>query len=149
MGQEWYVQTSSGKSGPFTPANLRKLAQTGKITPESLVSLDGENWSPAARVKGLVFAEAPPDQPPSADEYALGETEPKKPTPDRPGGRAYSTYASANVIPLERPSADSCDDLPRLSTTAGLPARFGISFGLAALATATVASLVKLVRMFG
>lgn len=139
MGQEWYVETSFGRSGPFTPADLRKLAQAGTITPESLVSLDGENWSPAARVKGLVFPDAPPNQPPPAGECALAETE-----RDKPGGRPYPTYPSPNVIPLDKVLADLRDDPPRLSSAEGLPARFGISFGLAASVATAVALLVKM-----
>jgi hypothetical protein len=152
MGQEWYVQTSSGKDGPFASAELRQLAQAGKIAPESLVSLDGKNWSAASRVKGLVFADTPPTQgppePPPADEYALAEDDRKKPTVDRPGRKTPVDDAAAEVL-LYKSSGDAEEDFPALSTAAGLPARFGVSFILAAVAASAVAALVKLTRMLG
>jgi hypothetical protein len=150
MGQTWYVQTPSGKAGPFTSSKLRQLAQTGKISPESLVSLDGKKWAAASRVKGLVFAAPSPAQHPPEprpdDDYALVEDDLKKPAVDRPGGKTPSTYASANVTPLEEDFSD--EELPRLSTTAGLPLRFGASFILGATAAGAASLLVKLAFSF-
>jgi len=158
MAQEWYVQTSSGKAGPFASAKLRQLAQTGKIARESLVSLDGKNWSPASRVKGLVFAETPPAQGPSlpqpTDDYALAEEDRKKPTVDRPGKKTPPDDAAVAALLydaalLSESSDETEEDFPALSTVAGLPARFGASFILAAMAASAVAMLVKLAVFFG
>lgn len=152
MSQQWYVRTSQGKAGPFDPATLRQLAERGKITPESRVSLDGRNWVPASRVKGLAFAETgaaePPSPPQSAEppadhEYALAQDDRPDSTSDRPSGSPRRGFTAAEVALLHRSSGDTEEDLPALSSAAGLPLRFGLSFGLASTAAAGAALLVK------
>lgn len=138
MGQEWYVETSSGKAGPFASAALRQLAQTGKIAPESLVSLDGKNWSPASRVKGLVFADTPPVRP-----------SPKpQPTVDPPTTKTPPDDSDAVALPYK--STGGADPAPRrLSTAAILPAQFFAGFFGGALAASATSMMVKLARMVG
>lgn len=52
--KEWYVQIGGFVSGPLTSADIRKLVERGKITPETPIKKEGqENWSKAGKVKGL------------------------------------------------------------------------------------------------
>ena len=67
---EWYYSIGGQRSGPITGADLKQLAQAGKIGPDDLVWKDGmPEWRPAARVKGLVPPPppraGPPDLPPA------------------------------------------------------------------------------------
>ena len=66
MSQDWFVKTSTGKAGPFSASQLRKLATNGKISSKNFVSPDGSKWVQATRIKGLEFpapaAEAPTQQ---------------------------------------------------------------------------------------
>ena len=55
MSQQWYVRTRKGHAGPFSATRLRKLAEEGKVRPDSQLSLDLATWVPASRVRGLVF----------------------------------------------------------------------------------------------
>ncbi|MCZ2341840.1 MAG: DUF4339 domain-containing protein [Bacteroidales bacterium] len=52
---EWYYAVNDQRNGPVTVAELRQLAQMGKIGPESMVWKDGmEEWKPASRIRGLL-----------------------------------------------------------------------------------------------
>jgi len=54
MAHDWYVKRGDKKYGPFTSAQLKKLAGEGKVSLSTEVRL-GENgdWTQASRVKGL------------------------------------------------------------------------------------------------
>ena len=54
--QKIFIQRGSQTRGPVSPADLQKLAQSGKLLPEDLVWQQGrENKVPAKQVKGLSF----------------------------------------------------------------------------------------------
>ena len=43
--------------GPFTPAQIRTLAKTGRLLPDSHIRKGANgNWTTADRIKGLSFA---------------------------------------------------------------------------------------------
>lgn len=59
--QAWFVRHQGAEHGPFSPKELKKLAEAGRITAETLVCLDRSgNWKPASKVSGLFVAEPPP-----------------------------------------------------------------------------------------
>lgn len=66
MGQRWYVVIDGDEVGPATGLQLKKLADQGKINPESHVKLGQRGaWNPAKNVRGLfevrsVATEVPP-----------------------------------------------------------------------------------------
>jgi hypothetical protein len=67
---EWYYSVGGQRSGPVTGADLKQLAQAGKLGPDDLVWKDGmPEWRPAAKVKGLLPPPpprtGPPDLPPA------------------------------------------------------------------------------------
>lgn len=73
---EWYVHKGGKEHGPFTSAQLKQLADSGKITEETKVRMgkDGK-WATASKVKGLFKSReltASQAGPPAA---------PKKPSP--------------------------------------------------------------------
>ncbi len=53
MAREWFVRVDGREIGPLSSAQLKQLAATGKIGPDSELRLDGGKWSRAARVDGL------------------------------------------------------------------------------------------------
>ncbi len=67
---EWYYSVGGQRSGPVTGADLKELAQAGKIGPDDMVWKDGmPEWRTAAKVKGLIPPPpprtGPPDLPPT------------------------------------------------------------------------------------
>lgn len=49
----WWARTGRGVVGPLSVAQLRGLARSGEVSPETPVSRDKLAWLPAARLKGL------------------------------------------------------------------------------------------------
>ena len=83
MAAEWHYKTEANEElGPFTPAELKRLASHGRINHSTMVrkGIDGR-WVAASKVKGLVDSEAvrptttaqaqvvrtPPPKPPSIE----------------------------------------------------------------------------------
>jgi serine/threonine protein kinase len=66
MSQGWYIDIGGQVEGPISPRELRERAAAGRLRPTDKISPDGKKWAPAAKVKGLTFAEAkPPAEPPA------------------------------------------------------------------------------------
>jgi uncharacterized protein DUF4339 len=157
MPQQWYVQTSKGTAGPFTPMAIRRLARTGKISPKSRVSLDGHNWMAASRIKGLEFLEEKSAQRPAARPSTSPITdydcqlllqEHADSTADRPH-RGPSTGDPASDLAELHLSAINDEKSPDLSSAEGLSLRVGLSFSLGAVGAASMAGLVKTARFVG
>jgi hypothetical protein len=54
MPTEWYCRIGDVKSGPFRSAELKQMAQSGKLHPGDLIWRDGlDGWKQASKVKGL------------------------------------------------------------------------------------------------
>lgn len=54
MASEWYLEHMGKEQGPFSPSQLKKLAQSGRLLPTDLVWRDGDSKRlPASRIKGL------------------------------------------------------------------------------------------------
>lgn len=69
-----YYYEGEDRKGPVNPAQLKTLAASGRVTPETPVEIDGKKVR-AAKVKGLSFAPAsapaPPVVPPPAPDPVL------------------------------------------------------------------------------
>jgi hypothetical protein len=66
MADDWHYSSGGKKNGPVSPIALKRLAETGILTPTDLVWREGmQQWVPARAVKGL-FPESPTAQPPAA-----------------------------------------------------------------------------------
>src|SRR5262245_4766886 len=64
MAQEWYYAQDNQQYGPVAAAQLKQMADAGRLQPTDLVWKDGlANWVPAGSLKGL-FANAPAAPPP-------------------------------------------------------------------------------------
>jgi len=156
MSQQWYVQTATGHAGPFVPAKLRQLAETGKITPETRLSLDRTKWVRAGNVKGLAFPEVGPvENRPEAlaaeldveDTYDVIPAQPPTVAREVPTGSVYQGLQAKHLERLYPSSSDH--DAPALSSARGLPLRMGLSGLLAAGIALGVRRLVRLARFFG
>jgi len=67
VSQEWFFKSMSAELGPYTPAEMKRFAEMGRIDPDTLVRKGREGkWVAAERVKGL-FAQVAnrPQAPPS------------------------------------------------------------------------------------
>jgi hypothetical protein len=157
MSQQWYVQTAKGNAGPFAPAKLRQLAEAGKITPETRLSLDGSKWVRAASIKGLTFPAASPAESrpgPRAtesdadDTYDVIPAQPPTVAREVPtGGSVYQGLRAKHVEQLYPSPSDQ--DTPALSTARGLPLRMGLSALIAAIVALGVRGLVGVARFRG
>jgi hypothetical protein len=159
MANEWYVQHGGKEHGPFTPANLKKLASDGKINPATNVRLGIEgNWVPASRVQGLFAAppaSAPPIAPPPiSGAPAVGQKvrQPQPPSPPPPplASDAFGFDALEASLPPARSTAPGPLSRvpfgsvapvakPVVKAEASLAAKIigavGLVFGILALAT--------------
>lgn len=61
--QRIWVRFPGGQAGPFSPGQVRQLAQVGQIGPDTPVSADQHKWVPAARVRGLSLGQTRNDTP--------------------------------------------------------------------------------------
>lgn len=76
MSQQWFARIAGTICGPFSPKDIRRLAQRGDVTPETEVSMDQHKWVAATKLKGLTFpSPAAPTKPtktaPSPDASSL------------------------------------------------------------------------------
>lgn len=62
MARQWFIKTKAGPQGPVSVDTLAKLADAGKLKPNSPVSRDRQSWIKAKHVSGLTFAESPSDK---------------------------------------------------------------------------------------
>jgi hypothetical protein len=61
MSTQWFVKSSSKTYGPFSPADLKRLADSGKLKPETQVATSQNGpWHPAVKVRGLFTASQQP-----------------------------------------------------------------------------------------
>lgn len=59
MSEQWFFARGKEKFGPYTAAQLKALAQQGRLLPSDMLHKEGmPKWVPASSVKGL-FASAP------------------------------------------------------------------------------------------
>jgi len=87
MADQWYLARDNQKHGPYSSAQLREFARTGRILPTDMLLKDGTaKWVPASEVKGL-FPQTSPKPVPQAT--------PKKPQPVVPTAKATPTQPSA------------------------------------------------------
>lgn len=64
MADEWHYSVQGNRSGPVGAAELKRLADSGRLSPADLVWKEGlQNWVPASNVKGL-FPNRPAGPPP-------------------------------------------------------------------------------------
>lgn len=64
MDAIWFVYSGRHQTGPFTSADLQRMAATGRVTPNDLVWKDGmDDWAKAATIKNL-FPNYAPEPPP-------------------------------------------------------------------------------------
>lgn len=66
MAEDWYYSIQGTRFGPVTPAEVKRLAESGQLSPTDLVWKEGlKNWVAASNVKGLfVTPPGPPPLPP-------------------------------------------------------------------------------------
>jgi hypothetical protein len=113
MSQQYWVKNAAdGEAyGPYSAAELRGFAVEGRVGQQSLISVDGAKWHPAARVRGLLEPSAPPGPAPDVASVATAEAEQYSDAAvaTQPIGLAYHTpggsydTAGAYALPPLRP----------------------------------------------
>jgi uncharacterized RDD family membrane protein YckC len=89
---EWFVGKGGQKSGPFSSEQLKRMAQSGQISPEDLIWRQGlKDWIPARELKGLFSPRA----------GASGGPVP----PGPPGGRQKRAAAPPPSVSQQQPAA--------------------------------------------
>ncbi|BBO32235.1 DUF4339 domain-containing protein [Lacipirellula parvula] len=81
---EWFVNKSDKTYGPFTSAQLKELANTGKIKPDTQIRMGVEGkWTSAEKVKGLFDSPsrelAPAVKPPAVRSTTVATRSPAPP----------------------------------------------------------------------
>jgi len=70
MSQAWYYELNGEQRGPCSSSEIRKLAESQQITPNTQVRLDGtSDWVDADRIKGLF--KIPPKKHPIPSKHHL------------------------------------------------------------------------------
>ena len=90
MSQEWDYAVAGDRQGPVAAADLKKMADAGKLKPEDLVWKDGmADWAPARSIKGLFGAAAAAAAPAgrSGEQKAARVREAEPVDDDRPSAR--------------------------------------------------------------
>lgn len=65
MAEQWYIARDNKKHGPYSFAQMHKMASSGQLLPIDMVLKDGTGkWAPATQVPGLLPAVAIPVPPP-------------------------------------------------------------------------------------
>lgn len=78
--QEWFFAEKGVKHGPVSSLALKKLADAGRVTPDTLVWREGmPDWVPAGEIKGLC-----PDEPVVADTIPRPRAATRDDTPTAP-----------------------------------------------------------------
>ncbi len=60
--QQWWARSEGSVIGPFTSSELKDLARSGRIGPDTMVSPDVVKWAPARKVRGLIEPSEVPAQ---------------------------------------------------------------------------------------
>lgn len=69
MAAQWYVTLEGKRFGPMSAKQLKQLANSGRMSPDDLVSKDGiQKVVPARKVKGLFEPPAPAHEAPPPDD---------------------------------------------------------------------------------
>lgn len=100
---EWYYARGGEQFGPYSAADIKRLADAGKILPDDLVWRDGmDEWIAARKVKGI-FGDAGGGAKPSAKR---GSDFSVAPAPPAPSPRDDDTAEDAAVAAPEPEPAD-------------------------------------------
>ena len=76
MTKDWYFQDGDKRIGPIAAAALKKFAESGRITSETLVWRNGTpEWVKAGTVRGLIDTSLPPAAPTPLDSPSRDDTD--------------------------------------------------------------------------
>jgi hypothetical protein len=146
MSQAFWVKTATKIQGPFTPAQLRRLAASGQLHREHLISADRQKWSRAENVKGLEFPadsdaidlrqSAPPTAPETpglakhasdvGEREAVGSDVPLPVSGD--GFEDDDEYRLADLAARDDPWADALPDTPAIRPPYPPPSNAGTHY---------------------
>jgi len=134
--QEWFFAEKGTKHGPVSPLALKKLADAGRVTPDTLVWREGmPEWVPARDIKGLC-----PDQP----AVAVSTESPRQTSVDGPSSGAQSGMGHPLDWLVASVRAAIPGSLP--ATMAKLAASGGVVVLYAAVASAIVGGTITAIK---
>jgi hypothetical protein len=124
MSQQWHYARHGQTYGPYTPEQLRDLAEAGRLLPDDLVTREGASkWVPARSVPGLF-----PDQ-------AAARSAPPPPRADAPREAIASRPVPLKPVPLTPVAAEEKPPSTLVAALLGLPKPllFGLCGGIGGL----------------
>ena len=104
----WLIRRGDQTKGPFGAADLKQLAAAGRLLPTDLVQREGgQDWVPAARVKGLLSTPAGPagGPPPLPATHGDAETEKPASTASPVPSPTLKKDTTGGLIPVNNPKA--------------------------------------------
>jgi hypothetical protein len=92
---QWYYARNDQQFGPVSAAELKQLADAGRLAPDDLLWREGmEAWATAINLRGLFDAEAssstPAEPQPAINQPLPSAASPAKPQPAYPAGAGIS-----------------------------------------------------------
>ncbi|VTT97197.1 serine threonine protein kinase : Serine/threonine protein kinase-related protein OS=Planctomyces limnophilus (strain ATCC 43296 / DSM 3776 / IFAM 1008 / 290) GN=Plim_0540 PE=3 SV=1: Pkinase [Gemmataceae bacterium] len=111
MAQMWYIETGGRPEGPLTSKDLRDRAASGRLRPTDRVSPDGTKWAPAAKIKGLVFADTIDQQPNATVEVSVSASGSVRPVAvaQPPAAKPAPPPQPAKVLPGSQAAVETHD----------------------------------------
>ena len=94
---QWYYARNDQQFGPVSAAELKQLADAGRLAPDDLLWREGmDSWATAVNLRGLFDAEVSADTPaepqPAINQPLPSAPSPSKPQPGFPAARGFSRH---------------------------------------------------------
>jgi uncharacterized RDD family membrane protein YckC len=97
MAEGWYVGRNGEQSGPFSPQQLKQMANAGQLSPADLLWKDGmPNWVPCSSVKGLFLEPNLGTTPPSSRPALRPTAPPPRGTVPSEANQSHADQTSFN-----------------------------------------------------
>jgi hypothetical protein len=132
---KWFYYNENGEKTEVTGRQLKELAKSGQITPETMIETEEGKTAPARKVTGLTFAssEATPSEsatvePAQPDESGIYElASPPKPSPftasmPAPEKPAVNPFTAAAPPPVPNDPFTAAPPIPNSPFTTAMPA---------------------------
>ena len=109
---QWYYARNDQQFGPVSAAELKQLADDGKLSPDDLLWREGmDSWNTAINLRGLFSDEAPPGKG-LADPMICAAAHRSAACTAPPAGKRFaSVFGSVLTVPVAHHADHSVDDL--------------------------------------
>jgi hypothetical protein len=122
MSTWFYYDSNNQKQGPVTGGQLKGLAKTGQITPETVVETEEGKNAPARKVKGLTFIAAvqpqttPPPPPVELNPFSATPPDSANPFSAAPPDAAKTSAVSVSEVDQPIPLSTSTSFVEKIKS---------------------------------